>query len=92
MREIRLAESLAFQAAVALENAQLFEDAQNEIMKRKQAEKDLKKQVHKLEKALFEVKTLKGLIPICASCKSIRDDRGYWNKVESYIKYILSSG
>jgi glucose-6-phosphate-specific signal transduction histidine kinase len=39
----------------------------------------------KLQKALSEVKTLSGLIPICASCKKIRDDKGYWGAVESYI-------
>jgi len=38
-----------------------------------------------VEKAMAEVKTLSGLLPICASCKKIRDDRGYWNHVESYI-------
>jgi hypothetical protein len=32
------------------------------------------------------VKTLEGFIPICASCKKIRDDSGYWNQVESYIR------
>jgi len=84
-REIRLAESLAFRAAVALENAQLYEDAQNEIMKRQKTE-ELEKLVRELEKALLEVKTLKGFIPICASCKKIRDDGGYWNQIESYIQ------
>ena len=38
-----------------------------------------------LETALGEVKTLSGLLPICASCKRIRDDGGYWNKIERYI-------
>ncbi len=38
-----------------------------------------------LEKALAEVKTLSGLLPICASCKKIRDDRGYWSNIETYI-------
>ena len=38
-----------------------------------------------LEKALTEVAELKGIIPICASCKKIRDDKGYWHQVESYI-------
>jgi hypothetical protein len=33
-----------------------------------------------------ENKTLKGFLPICASCKKIRDDQGYWNQIESYIK------
>ena len=38
-----------------------------------------------LEVALQQVKTLQGLLPICASCKKIRDDGGYWHQVESYI-------
>ncbi len=37
------------------------------------------------ESALAEVKELKGLLPICSSCKKIRDDSGYWNQIESYI-------
>ncbi len=39
-----------------------------------------------LEKALSEVKTLSGLLPICASCKKIRDDKGHWENLEWYIK------
>ena len=39
-----------------------------------------------LRDALEQIKTLKGLIPICASCKNIRDDQGYWHKVEAYIR------
>ena len=39
-----------------------------------------------LQKALSEVKTLKGFLPICSSCKKIRDDKGYWNQIESYIE------
>lgn len=38
-----------------------------------------------LEAALLQVKTLQGLLPICASCKKIRDDQGYWHQVESYF-------
>ena len=38
------------------------------------------------EKALDEVKILRGLLPICASCKKIKDDEGYWIQIESYIK------
>lgn len=38
-----------------------------------------------LEEALAEVKTLSGFLPICASCKKIRDDKGYWSQIESYI-------
>lgn len=39
----------------------------------------------RLQQALSEVKTLKGLIPICAACKNIRDDQGYWNQIERFI-------
>ena len=36
--------------------------------------------------ALNEIKTLKGIVPICSKCKKIRDDTGYWNQIESYIQ------
>jgi hypothetical protein len=39
-----------------------------------------------LEAALAQVKTLSGLLPICAACKKIRDDRGYWHEVEVYVR------
>jgi hypothetical protein len=38
-----------------------------------------------LEEALANIKTLRGLVPICAACKKIRDDNGFWNQVESYV-------
>jgi sigma-B regulation protein RsbU (phosphoserine phosphatase) len=41
--------------------------------------------VKELQKALDEVKTLRGIVPICASCKKIRDDKGYWQQVERYV-------
>ncbi len=56
------------------------------ITKRKLAEVALKREHDKLLKALKEIKMLSGLLPICASCKKIRDDRGYWNQIESYIQ------
>ncbi len=48
-------------------------------------EKEQEKLISKLQEALAEIKTLKGLIPICAFCKKIRDDEGYWNQLEAYI-------
>ena len=39
-----------------------------------------------LKDALDNIKTLTGLLPICSSCKSIRDDKGYWNRLETYIE------
>jgi hypothetical protein len=59
---------------------------------RKKAEEDLQLKALELEKSnqelqtlLDNVKTLRGLLPICASCKKIRDDKGYWNQIENYI-------
>ncbi len=45
----------------------------------------LNEKVEELELALKEVRTLKGIVPICASCKNVRDDQGYWNRVETYL-------
>ncbi|WP_300667368.1 hypothetical protein [Desulfoluna sp.] len=42
--------------------------------------------ITELENALNEVKTLQGILPICASCKKIRDDKGYWGQVEEYLQ------
>lgn len=47
---------------------------------------ELLEQLEKRERAEAEVRTLSGLLPICAWCKKIRDDRGYWNQIESYIQ------
>jgi len=55
-------------------------------VERKKLELEKKKLISDLEDALSKVKTLKGLIPICASCKKIRDDEGYWNQVEVYVQ------
>jgi len=47
--------------------------------------REQKKLIKELQVALQNIKTLQGLIPICASCKKIRDDKGYWNQIEAYI-------
>ncbi len=57
-----------------------------EIAERKKMEEERAKLVAELQDALDNVKTLRGIIPICASCKKIRDDKGYWNQVEAYVK------
>ena len=45
----------------------------------------LAEHVRELRQALSEVQTLRGIIPICANCKSVRDDAGYWTRVETYV-------
>jgi len=70
--DLNLLTALAQQAAVAIHNARLFE----ELARAKGA----------AEAALAQVKTLKGLVPICAHCKNIRDDEGFWHNVADYVR------
>lgn len=58
----------------------------HDIAERKQAEREREGLVSELQKALAEVKTLSGLLPICAHCKKVRDDKGYWNQIEIYVR------
>jgi PAS domain S-box-containing protein len=53
---------------------------------RKQLEREREELISTLQEALGQVKTLKGLLPICANCKKIRDDSGYWQDVAVYIR------
>lgn len=56
-----------------------------DITARKQAEAEREKLIADLQAALEEIRTLSGLLPICAECKNIRDDQGYWHRVEKYV-------
>lgn len=56
-----------------------------DITEKRRLEKERENLVANLEKALAEVRTLSGLLSICASCKRIRDEKGAWNPIESYI-------
>ena len=49
-------------------------------------EASLRSSVADLQRALTEVKTLGGLLPICAHCKKVRDDAGYWTQIEVYVR------
>ena len=51
-----------------------------------QLENLVMERTEELQKALSEVKLLSGFLPICASCKKIRDDKGYWSQIETYIQ------
>lgn len=63
-----------------------FTGVVRDITHRKRAEEERERIIRELQEALAKVKTLSGLIPICASCKKIRDDKGYWGQIESYIQ------
>jgi transcriptional regulator with GAF, ATPase, and Fis domain len=55
-------------------------------IERKISEEKREALIRELHSALEEVKTLQGILPICSSCKKIRDDSGYWNQIETYIQ------
>jgi PAS domain S-box-containing protein len=59
----------------------------NNQLERRVAERtaELERSNHELREALESIKTLSGLLPICGSCKKVRDDKGYWNQIETYI-------
>ena len=57
-----------------------------DITERKKSERERDGLINKLQKAVDEVKTLSGLIPICSSCKKIRNDEGFWLQVEEYVQ------
>jgi DNA-binding response OmpR family regulator len=59
-----------------------IKDAEDKLRKK---EKELEGMVSKLQIALTEIKVLKGLIPICASCKKIRNEEGFWDQLETYF-------
>jgi methyl-accepting chemotaxis protein len=62
-----------------------IDNLNKDITERKRAEEALQERNAELEKVLSEIRTLRGIIPICSSCKKIRDDKGYWHQVEVYI-------
>jgi uncharacterized PurR-regulated membrane protein YhhQ (DUF165 family) len=59
--------------------------AREEIDRRKAAEAECDRLIAQLKQTLNEVKTLRGFIPICSHCKKIRDDDGYWTRLEEYL-------
>jgi PAS domain S-box-containing protein len=57
-----------------------------DITERKLAEKEREKLILELQETIAKIKTLSGLLPICSSCKKIRNDKGYWEQMETYIR------
>ncbi len=67
-------------------SSELLERSIRYAIERKQAEDKRERLISELQDTLAKVKTLSGLLPICAACKKIRDDKGYWNQIEVYIR------
>jgi len=57
-----------------------------DISERRRALRERESLIAELQASLSRVRTLSGLLPICASCKKVRDDKGYWHQVEAYIR------
>jgi len=57
-----------------------------DLMELRRLNKEIESKNKELKKAFAEIKILQGFLPICSSCKKIRDDKGYWNQIESYIR------
>jgi len=65
--------------------AELNKELSRDIERREALEREREALIDDLSNALAQVKQLKGLLPICASCKRVRDDGGYWMQIEEYI-------
>ena len=55
-------------------------------IERKRAQREQERLIKELREALSNIKTLRGLLPICSRCKKVMDDKGYWNQIETYIR------
>lgn len=77
-----------YQIIVMILKAYRDEKSRADAMNRRLSEnvEALRQTNQDLENALAEVKTLSGLLPICASCQKIRNDKGYWDRIETYIQ------
>jgi hypothetical protein len=69
-----------------VELLRLFGSAIGYLVTRKRANEEREWVITELQEAVAKVNTLSGLLPICASCKKVRDDKGYWNRIEEYIE------
>ncbi len=78
---------VAVHSAPLLENGKVVASvtAFRDISVRRQLEKEREQLIAELQQALAEIKTLHGIVPICSSCKKIRDDKGAWHQMEVYI-------
>ncbi|MBU1739931.1 MAG: PAS domain S-box protein, partial [Proteobacteria bacterium] len=71
---------------VQMEGGQALLTSAVDVTDRKRTQRERDRLIVELQEALERVKTLRGLIPICAQCKKIRDDQGYWHQVETYVR------
>ena len=80
-----------YSGPLQLRGKQLLYSIVHDITDRKQAEEEREKLINELQEALKEIKTLRGILPLCSFCKKIRDDKGYWEQVDVYIHKHLQA-
>jgi len=74
-----------YSGPISIQGRQVLFSIVHDITQRNRAEEERNKLISELQTALKEIKTLRGILPICSGCKKIRDDQGYWNLIEDYI-------
>ncbi len=79
-------DALASLELIELDGERCILAMMHDITERKRVEKERERLIVELQAALANIKTLRGLLPICSSCKKVRDDSGYWNQIETYIQ------
>ncbi|MBF0117462.1 MAG: PAS domain-containing protein [Desulfobacterales bacterium] len=62
-----------------------YQSIGRDTTERKKFETERENIIQELQSAIEQIKTLRGIVPICSSCKKIRDDKGYWEQVEAYV-------
>ena len=77
---------VGFSCVLALIVALLHFMSQRQILRRERGEAERERLIQELQQAMGQLKMLSGMLPICASCKKIRDEKGHWNHLESYIR------
>jgi PAS domain S-box-containing protein len=82
-RDIRDVE--VYSGPIKLHGQDLLYSIIHDITDRKQVEEEREKLINELQEAIKEIKTLRGILPLCSFCKKIRDDKGYWEQVDVYI-------
>ena len=75
-----------FSGPIKVSGLDLLCSTVHDISERKAAERERERLIGELQQAMSEVRTLRGFLPICSACKKIRDDKGYWTQIESYVR------
>jgi PAS domain S-box-containing protein len=81
----------AYSGPIKIHGKNLLYSIIHDVTDRKHAEKEREKLIAELQEAVKEIKTLRGILPLCSFCKKIRDDTGYWEQVDVYIHKHLQA-